>query len=87
MSKANPYELPETSIRDREDRLAGQDKIGGGKRREVRKRRPEQIGLKVSEEKRAQFDRLHQLTSWSYTVIFEKALDVLEREWKAGRVK
>ncbi len=50
-----------------------------------RKNRTAQIGLKTSEEKKKQFDRLRMLTGWSYTEIFEQALDDFEVAWKGRR--
>ena len=41
-----------------------------------------QIGLKTSEDKKKQFDKLRLLTRLTYTQIFEQALDVFEAEWK-----
>jgi hypothetical protein len=55
-------------------------------RKEPRVNRPVQVGLKISPEKRHQFDRLRQLTRWSYTDIFEAALDALEEAWKARQL-
>lgn len=43
-----------------------------------RKSRTEAVGLKISPSKRHQFDRLRLLTRWSYTDIFEQALDDFE---------
>jgi hypothetical protein len=45
--------------------------------------RTEGIGLKISKEKRGQFDRLRMLTRLSYTEILEQALDSLEAAWHA----
>lgn len=47
-----------------------------------RKNRTYQIGVKTTEEKKKQFDRLRMLTGMSYTEIFEASLDSFENEWK-----
>jgi hypothetical protein len=55
------------------------------KARSVFKRtdRPVGIGLKISEKKGRQFDRLRMMTRLSYTEILEQALDAFEAEWNA----
>jgi LmbE family N-acetylglucosaminyl deacetylase len=50
-------------------------------RKDPRVNRPVQVGLKISPEKRRQFDRLRLMTRWSYTDIFEAALDTFEEAW------
>jgi hypothetical protein len=45
--------------------------------------RPVGIGLKISKEKRRQFDRLRVMTRLSYTEILEQALDAFEAQWNA----
>ncbi len=40
------------------------------------------IGLKTTDEKRKQFDRLRLMTAKSYAEIFEAALDAFEEKWK-----
>ena len=47
--------------------------------------RPVPIGLKISEEKKRQFDRLRMMTRLSYTEILEQALDAFEAQWNARR--
>jgi hypothetical protein len=39
------------------------------------------IGLKISEGKRRQFDRLRMMTRLSYTEILEQSLDAFEAAW------
>ena len=48
-----------------------------------RTNRPVAIGLKISEEKKRQFDRLRMTTRLSYTEILEQALDAFEAQWDA----
>lgn len=49
--------------------------------------RPKQVGLRISDEKKMQFDRLRMRTGWTYTEIFEAALDDFEAACNAGRHK
>ncbi len=48
-----------------------------------RKNRNAQVGLKTTDEKKKQFDRMRMLTGMSYTEIFEAALDAFEDKWRA----
>ena len=47
-----------------------------------RRNRTSQVGLKITEDKKRQYDRLRMLTGMSYTEIFEQALDDFESAWK-----
>lgn len=48
-----------------------------------RRSRDVQIGLKTTDERKKQFDRLRMLTGLSYVEIFEAGLDAFEREWNS----
>ena len=92
MSKRQPmFQQPEAeAVAEEEASRAALEAGANGflnGREMARVNRPVGVGLKISPEKRHQFDRMRLLTKWSYTDIFEAALDTFEEAWKAGKVK
>ena len=91
MSKKTAFRQPEPEAIVEEEASRAALEAGAGAflngRKMSRVDRPVGVGLKISPAKRHQFDRLRLLTNWSYTDIFEHALDTFEEAYKAGKVK
>jgi hypothetical protein len=52
-----------------------------------RSRRQFQIGIKTSPESKKKFDRLRSLTGWSYSDIFEYAMDAATEKYEREHLK
>jgi hypothetical protein len=91
VSRSIQYQQPDAnSITEEEERrrraeTAVRGIADGRKGKRSRFNRDTPIGLKTTEAKKKQFDRLHAITTWSYIEIFENALDTFEQWWNANK--
>lgn len=89
MSKASPmFRQPDAEEMEEElrRRTADENSATHPDDKNARILRQHQVGLKITDDKADQFDRLKLLTRWSYTDIFETALDAFEDAWKKGKI-